>query len=270
MSTTCATAKRAGVREKPLLAILLAGFIGMLLAVAGGLVAQHRNINQYASAQASHQIDWITNHPEPYDPSGETPLADWVADKVRRSGPSRTDMVFVVDSTGADVAKLGTGVPELAQSGLLLDASARTQILTPGEGRVASNAGDFYHRTVNFNVQNETVTLASLVYLGGLEEVESQSRISMTLIGLGGFLLLALVAGNLLGGKLVVEAGRVRDDDGGEGDTRSGHEGESENHAGQADVVEQEPITEEVNVAPTEIRASGIWADEDESKSTGR
>lgn len=195
-------------KDRPLPIILVAGLIGMLLTVGGGLIAQERNIDQYAAQQVDHQIDWITNHPEPYDPAGETTLADWVANKVTRTGLDRGDMVFSVNTAGADVTKLGSGVPELAQSGLLLDADARTQILTPGEGRVSSAVGDFYHRTVNFNVGNETVALASLVYLGGLDQVQDQTRNSMILLGLGGLLILTLVTANLLGGKRVVDASR--------------------------------------------------------------
>ncbi|MDP9806207.1 hypothetical protein J2S70_000789 [Trueperella bonasi] len=194
--------------SKPLLLILLASAIGIVLTVLGGLIAQERNINQYAARQVDHQIEWITNHPEAYDPASETTLADWVANKIGRTGLSRTDIIFAVNSAGEDVTKLGAQVPDLAQSGLLQDVEARAQILAVGEGRVGSAVGDFYHRTVNLNVGNETVTLASLVYLGGLEEVQNQTRNSMVLLGLGGFLILAIVAANLLLGKKVVDADR--------------------------------------------------------------
>lgn len=227
MSTT------RGFKHRHLPFILLAGLIGIALTVVGGLIAQERNIDQYAAQQVDHQIDWITNHPEPYDPAGETTLADWVANKVGRAGLDRSDMVFSVNTAGEDVTKLGSGVPELAQSGLLLDADARTQILTPGEGRVSSAVGDFYHRTVNFNVGNETVALASLVYLGGLEQVQGQTRNSMALLGLGGFLILALVAANLLGGKRVVDADQVPHDDDPD-ETRRGQDTGSAISAGSA------------------------------------
>ncbi|VEI13121.1 hypothetical protein [Trueperella bialowiezensis] len=264
--------------RRPLLFVLVAGLLGVALTVGGGLLAQHRNVDQYAAEQVEHQIVWITNHPEPYDPAGEVPLSDWLADKVTRTGVDRAEMVFSMNSAGEDVTKLGADVPELAQSGLLLDPATRSQVLTPGEGRVSSHAGDFYYRTVNFNVGEESVPLASLLFLGGLEKVEDQTRNSMILIGLGGFLLLALVAGNVLAGRRGQVGEDVSDDAVASADRAEAGLRDAGSRGGPAKRQEgpksvgvrrtsamSDAQTAEFEMEPTEIRASGIWewADDD-------
>ncbi len=199
MSTIETTAERSR-RRKGLLALLIATFLGILLIVFGANLALQRNIEQFAAAKVSAQINQMEAYAAENFTEETTDIGAFLTTAVAAQDLDSTAIVIASKSSENRQTKVGSQAPSLAQSLLVASPDSRDTLLSPGEGKISNSSGEYYYRTVTLDFGTDTALFTAAQHLNDVNELKSQTRTSSLLIGLGVFIVIALIASHFFSG----------------------------------------------------------------------
>lgn len=199
MSTIETTAERSR-RRKGLLALLIATFLGILLIVFGANLALQRNIEQFAAAKVSAQIIQMEAYAAENFTEETTDIGAFLTTAVAAQDLDSTAIVIASKGSENRQTKVGSQAPSLAQSLLVASPDSRDTLLSPGEGKISNSSGEYYYRTVTLDFGTDTALFTAAQHLNDINELKSQTRTSSLLIGLGVFIVIALIASHFFSG----------------------------------------------------------------------